>query len=49
MSGRYRAAWAAIALAAAIVVPLRLVEISQAHADRDAVKARFAVSSTVRG
>jgi hypothetical protein len=49
MSGRHRAAWAAIALVAAIVVPLRLVEISQAHADRDTAKARFAASSTVRG
>lgn len=49
MKKHYRFAWAALALVAAIVVPLRLVEISQAHADRDAVKARFAASSTVRG
>ncbi|WWW37227.1 hypothetical protein V8017_11465 [Stenotrophomonas rhizophila] len=49
MNGRYRVAWATLALIAAIVVPLRLVEISQAHADRDAAKARFAATSTVRG
>lgn len=49
MKNHYRVAWAAVALVAAIVVPLRLVEISQAHADRDAAKARFAASSTVRG
>jgi len=50
MTGRYRAAWAALAVIAAIVLPLRLIEISQAHADRDAAKARFATSSSsVRG
>ena len=49
MNSRYRAAWAALILAATIVVPMRLVEISQAHADRDAAKARIASSSTVRG
>ena len=48
MSGRYRAAWAVLALIAAIVVPLRFVEIGQAHADRDA-RARLAASSSVRG
>lgn len=49
MKRRHQAAWALLALVAAIVVPLRLVEISQAHADRDAAKARIASSSTVRG
>lgn len=49
MSRRYRAAWAALILVATIVVPIRLAEISQAHADRDATKARIALSSTVRG
>lgn len=49
MSGRYRVAWAALALVAAIVVPMRLVEISEAHADRDASKVRIASSSTIRG
>lgn len=49
MNSRYRAAWAALILVATIVVPMRLVEISQAHADRDAAKARIASSSTVRG
>lgn len=49
MKRRHHAAWALLALVAAIVIPLRLVEISQAHADRDAIKPRFAASSTVRG
>lgn len=49
MNRRYRAAWVALALLAAIVVPMRLVEIGQAHADRDAAKARMASTSTVRG
>ena len=49
MKRRYHVAWALLAFVAAIVVPLRLVEISQAHADRDAAKSRFAASSTVRG
>jgi len=49
MNRRYRVAWAALAFLAAIVVPLRLAEISQAHADRDAAKARFAASTSVRG
>lgn len=49
MSRRYRVAWAFLAAVAAVVVPLRLVEISHAHADRDAAEARFAVSSSVRG
>lgn len=49
MSRRYRIAWAVIGAVAAIVVPLRLVEISQAHADRDANKPRLATSSSVRG
>lgn len=49
MSRRYRVAWAALAFVAAIVVPLRLAEISQAHADRDAVKARFGAFTSVRG
>ncbi|MDZ5815077.1 hypothetical protein U4I65_08530 [Stenotrophomonas maltophilia] len=42
-------AWALVAATAAVVVPLRLIEISQAHADRDAVKTRWAASSSVRG
>ena len=49
MNRRYRVAWAALAFVAAIVVPFRLAEISQAHADRDAAKARFAASTSVRG
>lgn len=48
MNRRYRIAWAVIGAVAAIV-PLRLVEISQAHADRDANQARWAASSSVRG
>jgi hypothetical protein len=46
---RYRVAWFFLTAVAAVVVPLRLVEISQSHADRDATKARFAASSSVRG
>ncbi|MFY0183233.1 hypothetical protein PV767_04025 [Stenotrophomonas rhizophila] len=49
MNRRYRIAWAVIGAVAAIVLPLRLVEISQAHADRDANQARWAASSSVRG
>jgi len=53
MNRRYRIAWAVVGAVvgavAAIVVPLRLVEISQAHADRDANQARWAASSSVRG
>jgi len=49
MNRRYRFAWAVVAAVAAVVVPLRLVEIKQAHADRDAHQARWAVSSSVRG
>ncbi|WP_353085454.1 hypothetical protein [Stenotrophomonas sp.] len=49
MNRRYRIAWAVVAAVAAIVVPLRLVEISQAHADRDANQAHWAASSSVRG
>ena len=49
MNRRYRIAWAVVGVVAAIVVPLRPVEISQAHADRDANQARWATSSSVRG
>ncbi|WP_200881056.1 hypothetical protein [Stenotrophomonas maltophilia] len=49
MSRRYRIAWAAVALFAAVVVPLRIDEIHQAHTDRDAAKARWAATSSVRG
>lgn len=49
MNRRYRIAWAVVGAVAAIVVPLRLVEISQAHADRDTHQARWAASSSVRG
>jgi hypothetical protein len=49
MNRRYRVAWAALAFVTAIVVPLRLAEISQAHADRDAAKARFGAFTSVRG
>lgn len=49
MNGRYRIAWAVVAAVAAVVVPLRLVEISQAHADRDANQPRWSASSSVRG
>ena len=44
-----RVAWLAVALLAAIVVPLRVVEIHGAHADRDAAKARWPASSVARG
>lgn len=44
-----RAAWAALALIAAVVVPLRIVEIQQAHADRDAAQQRWATTSSSRG
>ncbi|MDQ7296661.1 MULTISPECIES: hypothetical protein [Stenotrophomonas] len=49
MSRRLRLAWAAVALVAAVVVPLRIAEIHQAHTDRDAAKARWAISTSVRG
>lgn len=49
MSRRLRLAWAAVALVAAVVVPLRIAEIHQAHSDRDAEKPRWATSSAVRG
>lgn len=49
MSRRLRLAWAAVALLAAVVVPLRIAEIHGAHADRNAAKARWATSSSVRG
>ncbi|WP_329767275.1 hypothetical protein [Stenotrophomonas maltophilia] len=49
MNRSLRLAWAAVALVAAIVVPMRIAEIHQAHADRDAAKARWALSTSVRG
>lgn len=49
MSRRLRLAWAAVALLAAVVVPLRIAEIHQAKADHDAAKARWALSTSVRG
>jgi len=49
MSRRLRLAWATVALVAAVVVPLRIAEIHQAHSDRDAGKPRWATTSTVRG
>lgn len=49
MSKRLRIAWAAVALVAAVVVPLRIAEIVQAHADRDASPQRWVTSSSVRG
>lgn len=49
MSRRLRCAWAAVALVAAVVVPLRVAEIHQAHGDRDAAKVRWAASTSVRG
>ncbi|MDV3465571.1 hypothetical protein R1G70_12980 [Stenotrophomonas sp. C960] len=49
MSRRLCLAWAAVALVAAVVVPLRIAEIHQAHSDRDAAKARWAISTSVRG
>lgn len=49
MSRRLRLAWATVVLLAAVVVPLRIAEIHGAHADRNAAKARWATSSSVRG
>jgi len=49
MSRRLRITWLAVALLAAVVVPLRIAEIHDAHTDRDAAKSRWAVSSSVRG
>ncbi|WP_185752868.1 hypothetical protein [Stenotrophomonas maltophilia] len=49
MSRRLRIAWAAVALLAAVLVPLRIAEIHQGHVDRDAAKARWAATSSVRG
>lgn len=49
MSLRLRIAWTAVALFAAFVVPLRIAEIHQANTDRDAAKARWAATSSVRG
>lgn len=49
MSRRLRFSWLAVALLAAVVVPLRVAEIHGAHADRDAAKPRWAASSSVRG
>lgn len=49
MSRRLRIAWLAVALLATVVVPLRIAEIHGAHADRNAAKARWATSSSVRG
>jgi len=49
MTPRYRVAWAALAFIVAIVMPFRLVEISQAHADSYANKARYAAFTPVRG
>lgn len=44
-----RLGWLVVALMAAVVVPLRVAEIHSAHADREAAKARWASSSSVRG
>ncbi|HGM5918308.1 TPA: hypothetical protein ACKP5X_000571 [Stenotrophomonas maltophilia] len=49
MNRRLRLAWATVVLVAAVVVPLRIAEIHQAHSDRDAAKARWAASTSVRG
>ncbi len=49
MNRSLRLAWAAVALVAAIVVPMRIAEIHQAHSDRDAAKAHWALSTSVRG
>lgn len=49
MSRCLRVTWLAVALLAAVVVPLRIAEIYGAHADREAAKARWAASSSVRG
>lgn len=44
-----RFAWAVVVLMATVVVPLRIAEIHQANSDRDAAKARWAATSSVRG
>lgn len=49
MSKRLRIAWAVLALIAAAVVPLRIAEIVQAHADRDASPPPWVTTSSVRG
>lgn len=49
MSRRLRLAWAAVVLVAAVVVPLRISEIHQAHSERNAAKARWALTTSVRG
>ncbi|HDS0948634.1 TPA: hypothetical protein QDZ34_000890 [Stenotrophomonas maltophilia] len=49
MSRRLRLGWLALALLAAAVIPLRIAEIHGAHAEREAAKARWAASSSVRG
>ena len=49
MSRRLRITWLAVGLLAAVVVPLRIAEIHGAHAERDAAKARWAATSSVRG
>lgn len=45
MKRAVRIGWAALALVAFVVVPLRLAEIGQAHADK-APTARWAATST---
>jgi len=49
VSRRLRITWLAVALLAAVVVPLRVAEIHGALADPEAAKARWAASSSVRG
>jgi hypothetical protein len=49
MSLRCRIGWAVLALVAAVVVPLRIAEIVQAHADRVANPQRWVTTSSVRG
>ncbi|MBK0011108.1 hypothetical protein [Stenotrophomonas sp. S41] len=49
MNRRLRITWLAVGLLAAVVVPLRIAEIHSAHADREAAKARWAATSSVRG
>ncbi|WP_165835671.1 hypothetical protein [Stenotrophomonas sp. SPM] len=49
MNRHLRISWLAIALLAAVVVPLRIVELLSAHAHHEAAKARWAASSSVRG
>lgn len=44
MNRAVRLGWAALALVAVVVLPLRLAEIGQAHADK-APMARWAVTS----